>query len=230
MAGSAKIYNEYYKGFVWASSSAAGRDPGFLLYSGSFTMSNGGTYTTQYTGVGFEFIQDDQNFIRFRSQPSEFIVKSQKFFLGSEATQYISGSDGQLEISSSNFHVSNTGLVTAANFAEKYVQVTEANSASYFRDDPDVGGSPGGVMLVFDGSGGQYPGYTGSVVLNMELQVAPYNVDNSSVAPITNVLIPNSISSRSCEVNVYISQSLSNVTFDNAKVFGSYANADAATS
>jgi len=220
MAGSAKIYNEYYKGFVWASSSAAGRDPGFLLYSGSFTMSNGGTYTTQYTGVGFEFIQDDQNFIRFRSQPSEFIVKSQKFFLGSEATQYISGSDGKLEISSSNFHVSNTGLVTAANFAEKYVQVTEANSASYFRDDGTTG-----VKLVFDGSGGQFPGYTGSVVLNMQLRVAPYNQTANAVKPISDVLIPTSIASRSCEVNVYISQSVTNVEFDNTSIAGSIARA-----
>ena len=223
MAGSAKIYNELYKGFVYASSSAAGRDPGFLLYSGSFTMSNAGNYTTQYTGVGFEFIQDDQNFIRFRSQPSEFIVKSQKFFLGSEATQYISGSDGKLEISSSNFHVSNTGLVTAANFAEKLIKVTEANSASYFRDD-----STTGVKLVFDGSGGQFS-QVGEVTMNMELQVAPYNQAAGDVKPISDVIIPNSIVSRSCEVNVYISQSVANVTFDNQKVFGSFANSDAAT-
>jgi len=44
---------------------------------------------------------------------SSFIISSSDFYMGGSG-QYVSGSDGKLEISSSNFHLTNTGNVTMA--------------------------------------------------------------------------------------------------------------------
>lgn len=208
-----------YEGFTSAS---AGSGSGFLMFSGSVLP----TVTDDYSdgGVGLELVQHSGSYFRFRTAgPNAGLeVVTDKFFLGREGVQFVSGSNGNIEISSSNFHLSNQGLVTATNFAETLIKVDQSNSASYFRDDPD---ESGGVMLVFDGTGGQKPGYTGSVTLNMELKTAPYNNSSAAVGPITNVLIPNSNVGRSCEVNVFISSSITNVTFDNDVVFGSVAAA-----
>ena len=204
-----------YNGFTSAS---AGSGSGFLMFSGSVLPSVTDDYSDG--GVGLELVQDSGSYFRFRtSGPNAGLeVVTDKFFLGNTNNQFISGSGGKLEISSSNFHLSNQGLVTATNFAETLIKVDQANSASYFRDDPD---ESGGVMLVFDGTGGQKSGTTGSVTLNMELKTAPYNNGSAAVGPITNVLIPNSNVGRACEVNVFISSSITNVTFDDEFIFGS---------
>jgi len=208
-----------YNGFTSAS---AGSGSGWMMFSGSVIPNETNDYVDG--GVGLELVQDSGSYFRFRTAgPNAGLeVVTDKFFLGNANNQFISGSGGKLEISSSNFHLSNQGLVTATNFAETLIKVGQSNSASYFRDDPD---EAGGVMLVFDGTGGQKPGYTGSVTLNMELKTAPYNNSSAAVGPITNVLIPNSNVGRSCEVNVFISSSITNVTFDNDSVFGSIAAA-----
>ncbi len=208
-----------YNGFTSAS---AGSGSGWMMFSGSVIPNETNDYSDG--GVGLELVQDSGSYFRFRTAgPNAGLeVVTDKFFLGNANNQFISGSGGKLEISSSNFHLSNQGLVTATNFAETLIKVDQSNSASYFRDDPD---ETGGVMLVFDGTGGQKPGYTGSVTLNMELKTTPYNNSSAAVGPITNVLIPNSNVGRSCEVNVFISSSITNVTFDNDSVFGSVAAA-----
>jgi hypothetical protein len=208
-----------YNGFTSAS---AGSGSGWMMFSGSVLPSVTDDYSDG--GVGLELVQDSGSYFRFRTAgPNAGLeVVTDKFFLGNTNNQFISGSNGNIEISSSNFHLSNQGLVTATNFAETLIKVDQANSASYFRDDPD---ESGGVMLIFDGTGGQKSGYTGSVTLNMELKTAPYNNSSAAVGPITNVLIPNSNVGRSCEVNVFISSSITNVTFDNDSVFGSIAAA-----
>ena len=85
--------------------------PGFLLWSGSAMP---GT-SDNYQGVGLELYADTKNFFRYRTQPSELIVKTQKFFLGDEDSTFVSGSNGNLEISSSNFHLTPQGNITASS-------------------------------------------------------------------------------------------------------------------
>ena len=85
--------------------------PGFLLWSGSAMP----TTSDNYQGVGLELYADTKNFFRYRTQPSELIVKTQKFFLGDEASTFVSGSNGNLEISSSNFHLTPEGNITASS-------------------------------------------------------------------------------------------------------------------
>ena len=106
---SAKIFTVGYGGFNYATGSDR---PGLLFWSGSFAMTgSGGTNeTTNYTGLGFEIIRDTDNFLRFSTNPSQFEVRTQTFFLGG-TNQFVSGSDSKIEISSSNFHLSNTGDV-----------------------------------------------------------------------------------------------------------------------
>jgi len=46
---------------------------------------------------------------------SEVTIETPKFFLGKKSSQYVSGSDGTLEISSSNFHLTSAGTLIASN-------------------------------------------------------------------------------------------------------------------
>ena len=43
---------------------------------------------------------------------SEITLETPKFFLGKKSNQYVSGSNGNIEISSSNFHLTSQGNVT----------------------------------------------------------------------------------------------------------------------
>ena len=68
-----------------------------------------------YAGSGLE-IHDgttgsNESYFKFRTKPSVFDVKTKTFYLGG-TSNFVSGSLGNIEISSSNFHLSNTGNVT----------------------------------------------------------------------------------------------------------------------
>ena len=62
-------------------------------------------------------MQDSGSFLRFATaenvsgRPSGLEVRTKRFFLGSDS-QFISGANGNIEISSSNFHLENNGSVT----------------------------------------------------------------------------------------------------------------------
>ena len=86
---------------------------GFLLFSGSALPNQ---FATSYQGVGLEMVANANNFFKFRTDPSALEIQTEKFFLGNPATQFISGSNGQLEISSSGYHIQPTGDITASNF------------------------------------------------------------------------------------------------------------------
>ena len=101
-----------YAGFNYATGSSG--IPGFTLWSGSFVLSKSdGTNITNYDGVGLEFIKDSGSYLRFTTNPSDLVIRAEKFFLGG-VNQYISGSNGLLEISSSNFLLSSSGDVVMA--------------------------------------------------------------------------------------------------------------------
>lgn len=98
-AGGAFIKSVPYDGFIDATT---GGQSGFLLYSGSVTSS----VEDEYSGsLGVEIVKDEDNYLRFRTEPSLFEVKSDVFFFGNADTQFISGSNSNIEISASNFHL-----------------------------------------------------------------------------------------------------------------------------
>ena len=99
-----------YEGFNQATGSGAG---GFLLFSGSALPQQS---ETTYQGVGLEMVSDANNFFRYRTNPSILDVHTETFFLGNPLTQFISGSNGQLEISSSGYHIQPNGDITASRF------------------------------------------------------------------------------------------------------------------
>ncbi len=108
-----------YKGFDNTISDGKG---GFLLFSGS--IGNGAvggnrlTASEAYDGVGLEIVDahaSENRFLKFRTNPSTFQVVTNDFYFGQDRSiagaQFISGSLGNIEISSSNFHLDNDGSV-----------------------------------------------------------------------------------------------------------------------
>ena len=93
-----------YTGFV--SASAGTGQAGFLIYSGSVLPGSGDSYQ----GVGLELHDGVSGSMKFRTDLGVFEVKTPSFFLGSN-NQFVSGADGNIEISSSNFHLSASGDV-----------------------------------------------------------------------------------------------------------------------
>ena len=97
-----------YQGFASAS---MGSGSGFLLYSGSVLPESG----DNYDGVGLELHDGVSGSMRFRTDLGVFEVNTPAFFLGSNS-QFVSGSNGNIEISSSDFHLTTDGDVTASKF------------------------------------------------------------------------------------------------------------------
>ena len=103
-----------YEGFDKTIASGSG---GFLLFSGSIgdgaVGGNRLSASEAYEGVGLEIVDAHaatDRFMKFRTNPSTFRVQTDEFFLGS-TSQFVSGSQGKIEISSSNFHLQNDGDV-----------------------------------------------------------------------------------------------------------------------
>jgi len=93
-----------YQGFI--SASAQSGSFGFMIYSGSVLPDSG----DDYKGVGLELVGVSGS-LKFRTNPSVFDVQADSFFVGKQSTQFVSGSLGNIEISSSNFHLDNAGNV-----------------------------------------------------------------------------------------------------------------------
>jgi hypothetical protein len=120
-----------YSGFEYG-------DPGFLLWSGSALSGSSGTKGgVPYSGVGLELYANGDNYFRFSTTDSELDVRTQKFFVGN-ATTFLSGSDGNLQIKSgndlniyngeitgSNVLISNT-IKTSTSTTEEYIVLSTA--------------------------------------------------------------------------------------------------------
>jgi len=114
--------------------------PGFLIWSGSALSGSAGTKGgAPYSGVGIELYADANNYFRYSTNPSELDVHTKTFFLGDPATQYISGSNGNLEISSSGFYLTAQGNVTASSFVAVNNGVTLFDSNNQFADGYNIG-------------------------------------------------------------------------------------------
>ena len=98
-----------YAGFN--SASRTDQPGGFLMYTGSVLPN----LPDQYQGVGIELVEHSESFLRFATDTVSgkapgLDVRTPKFFLGGNSN-FISGSNGNIEISSSNFHLQNDGDV-----------------------------------------------------------------------------------------------------------------------
>ena len=173
--GSAFIRAIGYQGFKSAS---AGQGGGFFMWSGSVTP--GGETQDNYSGAGLE-IHDgntgtNESFLKFRTRDADYNnsssleIKTSKFFLGGQS-QFISGSDGNIEISSSNFHLQNDGDVV--------MQGTITAEA---------GGTIGGFTIntndLTGGSGGSTIKLASGVGIHLgdaSLASAPFSVTNAGV-------------------------------------------------
>jgi len=91
-------------------------DPGFLLWSGSALPGFNTKGNVPYSGVGLELYADADNYFRYATQPSELDIRTERFFVGDPNTAFVSGSDGNIEISASGFHLTANGDVTASSF------------------------------------------------------------------------------------------------------------------
>ena len=153
-----------YQGFLSASIPELSGSSGWMMWSGSVLPYSG----DNYTGVGLELVANSGSYLQFRTgPPSVFIVRTDTFFFGSE-NQFISGANGNIEISSSNFHLTAEGNVTASNalftgvaraniILDKTVNITAANSSSYLEyiaDIPDGVGGNEGYRVILDGEFG----------------------------------------------------------------------------
>ena len=108
-------------GYRGITSASLGKAPGgFVIYSGSGNLKFG---EDTLDGVGMEFVGDnDSRHLIFTTAGGGLLdVKTDKFFIGNASSQFISGSDGNIEISSSIFHLNpsaNSGagsLIIGAN-------------------------------------------------------------------------------------------------------------------
>ena len=92
-------------GFEGQTSASLGKAPGgFVIYSGSGNLQMG---ADTLEGVGMQFIgDDDERHLIFTTANGGLLdVKTDKFFIGTQNSQFISGSDSNIEISSSLFHL-----------------------------------------------------------------------------------------------------------------------------
>ena len=116
--GSAYIRSVGYNGFERARDSGTA---GFMMFSGSVSKSL--NTSESYDGVGIEIISGSKGsdsadkFLQFRTNdgdtPAVFKVQTDDFFLGGEG-QFVSGSNGNIEISSSNLHINSNGQITGS--------------------------------------------------------------------------------------------------------------------
>jgi hypothetical protein len=90
--------------------------PGFLLWSGSALPGSAGTKGgAAYSGVGLELYANTSSYFRYSTTDSEIDVRTDKFFFGNPSSTFISGANGNIEISASNFHLDAQGNITASD-------------------------------------------------------------------------------------------------------------------
>ena len=114
-------------------------NPGFLLWSGSALQGQNTKGGVPYSGVGLELYADSDNYFRYSTADSSLDVHTKTFFLGDLATQFISGSAGNLQISSSGFHLTAAGNVTASSFIAVQGSTVLFDSNNEFIDGLNVG-------------------------------------------------------------------------------------------
>jgi len=98
-----------YKG---SDSASAGTGPkGWMFWSGSTTVSN-----QTYSGLGLELMDTSESYLKFTTADGgDLDLRAKKFYVGTPTSQFISGSSGAIEISSSNFHLTGGNVIMAGD-------------------------------------------------------------------------------------------------------------------
>jgi len=139
-----------YDGFVAGNS-------GFLLWSGSALTGQLTKYNNPYAGVGLEMYVNANNYFRYSTSDNELDIHTQTFFLGS-STSYISGSNGNIQISGSNIGINteNFFLGNSTNFisgSNGNIKISGSNvsvaTPNFFLGDNNnfVSGSNGNIQI-----------------------------------------------------------------------------------
>ena len=105
----------------------------YLDHSGSFYLGGGESGASTPSGGYFAWNNNDKSLLISGSNAE---VKVDKFFFGAEDTQFLSGSNGNVEISGSNFHLDRDGNVKVSG------EITVTNTSDFagnsFIDDFSV--------------------------------------------------------------------------------------------
>jgi hypothetical protein len=126
-------------GYQGMTSASLGKGPGgFLIWSGSGDLQIG---ANQYPGVGMEMVSagGSSSFFFTTNDGGNLKVITDEFFIGTKNTQFISGSEGKIEISSSIFHLDpqNNLLVIGADAV-----INAALSVNQLFTPATINGSP----------------------------------------------------------------------------------------
>jgi hypothetical protein len=114
--------------------------PGFLLWSGSALPGSAGTKGgAAYSGVGLELYANTSSYFRYSTTDSEIDVRTNKFFFGNPSSTFISGANGNIQISSSNFILNTNGSVTASAFIAQTGSTIMLDTLSGFADGRNLG-------------------------------------------------------------------------------------------
>jgi hypothetical protein len=114
--------------------------PGFLLWSGSALPGSSGTKGGgAYSGVGLEMYANTSSYFRYSTKDSEIDVRTNKFFFGNPSSSFISGSNNNLQISSSGFILSPQGNVTASSFIAVNGSTVLFDTNNQFADGLNIG-------------------------------------------------------------------------------------------
>ena len=112
--------------------------PGFLLWSGS-ALAGQTSKGLPYSGVGLELYANTSSYFRYSTRDNSIDVRTNSFFFGNQPGTFISGANGNIEISSSGFHLAANGSVTASSFIAVNGSNVLFNSNSEFVDGVNVG-------------------------------------------------------------------------------------------
>ena len=114
--------------------------PGFLLWSGSALPNSAGTKgSAAYSGVGLELYANTASYFRYATANSEIDVRTDSFFFGNPTSTFISGANGNVEISASGFHLTAQGNVTASSFVAVQGGEVLFDSNNEFVDGANIG-------------------------------------------------------------------------------------------
>ncbi len=114
--------------------------PGFLLWSGSALPNSAGTKgSAAYSGVGLELYANTASYFRYATANSEIDVRTDSFFFGNPTSTFISGANGNVEISASGFHLTAQGNVTASSFIAVQNGEVLFDSNNEFVDGANIG-------------------------------------------------------------------------------------------
>jgi hypothetical protein len=113
--------------------------PGFLLWSGSALQGQNTKGGVPYSGVGLELYLNTSSYFRYSTADDEIYIATKNFFFGDPDTTFISGSNGNLEISSSGFVLNSNGSVTASAFTAISGGITMLNTSTGFADGKNLG-------------------------------------------------------------------------------------------